>query len=247
MAYGLFEMKVGAGDTILAWMTNQAEHVTTILAAARLGINVVNAKDFDGEIELATAISKSNCKCIIYSGASKDVPGDGHDLLKTTIPQLVHGEAWEFGPKILKVPAFPSLKYVLTTRWDRADEGMINFKDILMYDAMTRYSPPSVDADTPLGSAVTSPGQLSRTFTQGELLAAAEKLSGELQLDSGSKLVLTDQSLYGVALGTTIALQNTIPLVIPSELPDKSALEQAQHDEGDMVVLEPAVVDSLLL
>ena len=27
MAYGLFEMKVGAGDTILAWMTNQAEHV----------------------------------------------------------------------------------------------------------------------------------------------------------------------------------------------------------------------------
>ena len=27
--------------------------VTTILAAARLGINVVNAKDFDSEIELA--------------------------------------------------------------------------------------------------------------------------------------------------------------------------------------------------
>ena len=54
---------------------------------------------------------------------------------------------------------------------------MINFKDILMYDAMTRYSPPPVGGDTPLGSAVTSPGQLSRTFTQGQLLAAAEKLS----------------------------------------------------------------------
>ena len=54
---------------------------------------------------------------------------------------------------------------------------MVNFKDIFMYNAMTRYSPPAVDGDTALGSAVTAPGQLSRTFTQGQLLAAAEKLS----------------------------------------------------------------------
>ena len=29
----------------------------------------------------------------------------------------------EVGPKILKVAAFPSLRYVLTTRWDKPDEG----------------------------------------------------------------------------------------------------------------------------
>ena len=45
----------------------------------------------------------------------------------------------------------------------------------------------------------------------------------------------------------TLIVPSPTQLVIPSELPDKSALEQAQHDEGDMVVLEPAVVDSLLL
>jgi len=228
-------------------MSNQAEHVTTIFAAARQGINVINAKDFAGQKELSAALTKSNCKAVIYSGANEDVPGDGHDLLKATIPELVHGNAWESGPKILQSPDFPALRYVLTTRWDKADEGMINFKEILMYDAITRYKPAEVSADTPLGRAVPTPGQLSRAFTHGELLAAAEKASSELQLNSDSKLCLKDDSFFGVSLAATIALQNTIPLIIPSEADDAEAFAQAEHDEGDMVVLDVDFLDSKLL
>lgn len=236
-------MKVGPGDTILAWMSNEAEHVATIFAAARQGINVVNAKDFAGESELSTIIKKSNCKCIIYSGTDE---GD-HGLLKDTIPQLVHEEAWDFGPKLLKSPDFPALRYVMTTRWDRPYEGMVNFKEILMYDAVTRYQPAVVSAQTELGRAVPAPGQLSRPYTHGQVLAAAEKLTGELQLTADSKLSLEDQSLFGIAVGATLALHNTIPLIIPSEHPDEAAKAQAVHDEGELVVLDGNLLDSQLL
>ena len=55
------------------------------------------------------------------------------------------------------------------------------------------------------------------------------------------------KSRSAIDMPLTLIVPSPTQLVIPSELPDKSALEQAQHDEGDMVVLEPAVVDSLLL
>ena len=167
--YGFVE-----GDTIALWMAESMEKHVSLMAAAKLGLQVV---DFDTSIiDVATlrdALKLSKCKSIIFDPITSDC--DRLQLLRKSIPEFFYYDDSDGQPFHSKY--YPELKYFIQTGFD-IEMGCLNYKHCFLPDPITNYSNDIASklADkTPLYSkiALSADGKSvtqSKVLTHGDIL-----------------------------------------------------------------------------
>ena len=154
-ANALFEYGLVTGDSVAVWMTESQEKHVTLLAAAKLGLKVV---EFDASInsmeDLRAALSMAEAKTIIFDPISGDV--DQLMLLRKAIPEFFEYDDTYGQPFHSKY--FPHLKYFIQTGFD-IEIGCLNYKHCFLPNSTTDYVGASTIKDsTPLHMSVTKKG-----------------------------------------------------------------------------------------
>ena len=152
LGFGLGELGLSPGDTILTVMPNNAEQFITTFAAASLGVNVVpssvsTAAAFESEL------IKSGAKMVIYSP-------DADDVVAETLPDVVEQQLVRADIPLIEDSRFPNLNHLCSTNYDLTDNNVLTFRQIFMRNAVTRspikQAAKAVTASTPVVGSITN-------------------------------------------------------------------------------------------
>lgn len=121
-AAGLLALGLKKGERIGIWSPNNAEWVTTQLAAAKAGLILVNINPAYRLSELEYALNKVQCRLLIHAVTFKS--SNYVDMLRTLAPEIENSR-----PGHLKTAKLPYLEMVATIGPDRFD-GFYTFTDI---------------------------------------------------------------------------------------------------------------------
>ena len=135
-ANALHEYGFSSGDSIAIWMKESMEKHVTLLAAAKLGLKVVELDTSITSVDdVRAALKISDCKSIIF-----DPIGDTSDnikLLRKAIPEFFYYDDTMGTPFHSKY--YPSLKYFIHTGFD-IELGCLNYKHVFLPDPETNYA-----------------------------------------------------------------------------------------------------------
>jgi hypothetical protein len=170
-ANALHEYGFVKGNSIAVWMKDSMEKHVTLLAAAKLGLKVV---EFDASIatkeDLRSALGVAAVKSVIFDPVTEST--DQLLLLRQAIPELFHYDDTMGQPFHSKY--FPELKYFIHTGFD-IEIGCLNYKACFLPDPLTNYAASvQLEDTTPLHSAV-SKGD--KGVTEGKVSTHKDGLS----------------------------------------------------------------------
>lgn len=127
-ANALLEHGFKAGDTIALWLPDAAEKHVTLLAAAKMGLKVV---DLDTSIssvgDLRAALTAANACTLFFEPVTAS--SDNLLLLRKAIPEFFHYDDTYGQPFHSKY--FPSLKWFVHTGFD-IEIGCLNYKSLFL-------------------------------------------------------------------------------------------------------------------
>ena len=121
-ARGLIALGFRPGDRLGIWATNQWEWIVTQLAAARIGVILVNINPAYRVGELEYALNKVGCKGLVTGVSFKS--SDYIAMLNELIPELAASEPGE-----VRSQRLPALTTVIRLG-DETTPGMFNFSDV---------------------------------------------------------------------------------------------------------------------
>lgn len=183
-ANALLEHGFSIGDTIAVWLPDSAEKHVTMLAAAKMGMKVV---DIDPKIsnvaELRIVLAQAECKALFF-----DPINDQQDkllLLRKAIPEFyyyddTHGQAFHS-------KHFPHLQYFVHTGFD-LEMGCLNYKSLFLRD-------PEVSAVDALKNQVNDglPLYAKASAKGGELIWKSQKdVLGTVEWGFADKLIKSE-------------------------------------------------------
>jgi len=129
-ANALLEHGFQFGDTVGVWLPDCAEKHITLLAAAKMGLKVV---DFDPKIstvaDLRAALGQAQCRALFFEPVS--AAQDKLLLLRKAIPEFYHFDD-TFG-QAFHSKHFPNLQYFVHTGFD-LEMGCLNYKSLFLRD-----------------------------------------------------------------------------------------------------------------
>lgn len=168
-ANALLEHGFTTGDTIAIWLPNAAEKHITLLAAAKIGLKVV---EIDMKVntvnDLRKILGQANAKALFFEPTTET--GDNLLLLRKTIPEFFHyddGYGQEFHSKY-----FPTLKWFVHTGFD-IELGCLNYRSLFLKHPescqVTAVQAHTTD-DLPLYSKASGSSEL-KWLSQGSTLA----------------------------------------------------------------------------
>jgi len=172
-ANALLEHGFQFGDTVGVWLPDGAEKHITLLAAAQMGMKVV---DFDPKIstvaDLRAALGQAQCRALFFDPVN--ATQDKLLLLRKAIPEFYHFDD-TYGQGFHS-KHYPNLQYFVHTGFD-LEMGCLNYKSLFLRDpevSSVEASKAKLSDDLPLyakGSA--NGGDLAWT-AQKDVLSAAE-------------------------------------------------------------------------
>jgi len=152
-ANALCEWGLAPGNEIAVWMTESMEKHVTLLAAAKIGLKVVDldmAIESKEDLRAALDIMK-DCKSIIFDPVTET--SDNLRLLRASIPELFEYDDTMGQPFHSKY--YPSLKFFIHTGFD-IEVGALNYKNCFVPDCVTDHiGAADVQDSTPLYSSIT--------------------------------------------------------------------------------------------
>jgi hypothetical protein len=151
-ANALLEQGFAMGDVIGVWLPDSAEKHVTLMAAAKMGMEVVDFGNAIGSVEdLRAALgSAKNIKAIFFEPTNE--AQDNLLLLRKAIPEFFHYDDTHGQPFHSKY--YPSLSYFVHTGFD-IEMGCLNYKSLFLHHPDTSYVDATAAAtkdDTPLYS-----------------------------------------------------------------------------------------------
>ncbi|MBL4671295.1 MAG: AMP-binding protein, partial [Arenicella sp.] len=121
-ARNLLDMGLESGDRIGIWSPNNVEWVTTLYAAAKAGLILVNINPAYRLSELEYALKKVGCRALVLAKSFKS--SNYTDMIATLIPEI---ESCELGKiKSKRVPTLSNLILIS----DEPESGYIRFSDL---------------------------------------------------------------------------------------------------------------------
>jgi hypothetical protein len=127
-ANALLEHGFHSGDTIAVWLPEGAEKHITLLAAAKMGLKVVNIDiSVESVQDLRAVLSQANAKALFFEPIT--ATSDNLLLLRKSIPEFFHYDdkyGQEFHSKY-----FPSLKWFVHTGFD-IELGCLNYRSLFL-------------------------------------------------------------------------------------------------------------------
>lgn len=171
-ANALLEHGFTTGDTIAVWLPDAAEKHVTLLAAAKMGMRVVDIDPAVSTVkELRTILAQAECKALFFEPTNEKQ--DNMLLLRKTIPEFFHYDD-TYG-QFFHSKHFPVLKYFIHTGFD-LEMGALNYKSLFLRDpeisVVAQLSPTLSDA-LPLFAQASAQGGALAWKSQGEVLATA--------------------------------------------------------------------------
>lgn len=172
-ANALLEHGFQFGDTVGVWLPDCAEKHITLLAAAKMGMKVV---DFDPIIstvaDLRAVLGQAQCRALFFDPVSASQ--DKLLLLRKAIPEFYHFDD-TYGQGFHS-KHFPSLQYFVHTGFD-LEMGCLNYKSLFLRDPQVS----AVDAvkskladDLPLYAKGSAKGGALAWKAQKEVLGVSE-------------------------------------------------------------------------
>eukprot|EP00605_Chrysophyceae_sp_TOSAG23-4_P002549 GSChrysophyteH1.ASY1.ANO1.2814.1 assembled CDS len=167
-ANALLEHGFTTGDTIAVWLPDSAEKHITLMAAAKMGVKVVDIDISISKVaDLRAVLKQANAKALFFEPVTDT--GDNLLLLRKSIPEFFHYDdkyGQEFHSKY-----FPSLKWFVHTGFD-LELGCLNYRSLFLKNP----DESAVDAlkaglsdDLPLYARASPSGELN-WITQGTAL-----------------------------------------------------------------------------
>jgi hypothetical protein len=171
-ANALADHGFATGDTIAVWLPDAAEKHVTLLAAAKLGLKVVEINPAISTVaDMRAVLKQAQAKALFFEPVNASQ--NNLLLLRKAIPELFyyddsHGQ-W-FHSK-----HFPTLKFFVHTGFD-LECGCLNYKSLFLEhpeeSAVAKVAPTLRD-DLPLFSQASPKGEPLAWVSQGQVLQAA--------------------------------------------------------------------------
>ncbi|MCS4063823.1 AMP-binding protein [Pseudomonas putida] len=213
-------------------LNNSVEWLMIQIAAAKIGVVLVNLNPAYRSTELEYALHKSGCKALISMTRFKTT--DYLELLRTVVPELDQST-----PGALRAERLPNLKAVIQLSLEEVP-GCLRFVDLLAggsaCDPALKAIGESLSANDvmniqftsgttglPKGAALTHRGVLNNGF----FLGMAIKLSAQDRLCIPVPLF----HCFGMVVGNLAALSHGATIVYPNDSFDPVAVLQAVQDE----------------
>ncbi len=172
-ANALLEHGFQFGDTVAVWLPDNAEKHITMLAAAKMGMKVV---DFDANIstvaDLRAALGQAQCRALFFDPVSGSQ--DKLLLLRKAIPEFYHYDD-EYGQGFHS-KHYPNLQYFIHTGFD-IEMGCLNYKSLFLRDPETSAVAAvesKITDDLPLYAKGSAKGGELAWKAQKEVLGTAE-------------------------------------------------------------------------
>lgn len=131
-ANALLEHGFTTGDTIAVWLPDSAEKHITLIAAAKIGLKIVDIDmKVSGVKELRNVLSQANAKALFFEPTTPT--SDNLLLLRKAIPEFFYYDdsyGQEFHSKY-----FPSLKWFVHTGFD-IELGCLNYRSLFLKNPM---------------------------------------------------------------------------------------------------------------
>lgn len=232
LASGLLTIGLQPHDRLGIWLNNSAEWLMIQLAAAKIGVVLVNLNPAYKSSELEYALRKSGCKALITMTRFKTT--DYMELLRDVLPELDQAT-----PGALHAKRLPDLRAVV--QLSLADvAGCLRFVDLL---AKGNALDPAVSA---IGESLAATDVMNIQFTSGTTgLPKGASLTHRGVLNNGyflgQAIKLTAQDrlcipvplfhCFGMVVGNLAALSHGATIVYPNDSFDPVAVLQAVQDE----------------
>ena len=167
-ANALLEQGVAMGDVIGVWLPEGAEKHVTLMAAAKMGTEVV---DFGGSDSISTvedlrsALSSANMKALFFEPTTESQ--DNLLLLRKAIPELYYYD--DSHGQMFHSKYYPNLMYFVHTGFD-IEMGCLNYKSMFLHNPESSLVDATATAtrdDMALYSSLHS----GKKITHGEVLA----------------------------------------------------------------------------
>jgi hypothetical protein len=156
-ANGLGELGLGSGDSIITILPVNAENVLTVFAAAKLGVHVVPATPGNAG-QLEALLSQTGAKAVIFDPSSKAI-------IEALLPEVCDSQFSPHDIDHIRDKRFPALDAVITTEWMLTDNGVLNFRQLLMRNHGTRdhvkKNAKFINGSTPLIGGMTNAAVLA--------------------------------------------------------------------------------------
>ena len=145
LANGLGELGLGPGDSIITILPTNAENLVATLAAASLGVNVLPTQPTSaGSLEVL--LTQSGAKGVIFDS------GQAQGVIDELLPKVTEQMLYLKDLDRIEDERFPALDLVVTTDYDLTDNGVINYRQMFMYNNVNRCqvkrASKIIDADT---------------------------------------------------------------------------------------------------
>ena len=169
-ANALLEHGFQSGDTIAVWLPDGAEKHITLLAAAKMGLRVVNIDmAIESVKDLRAVLAQANTKALFFEPMT--ATSDNLLLLRKSIPEFFHYDdkyGQEFHSKY-----FPSLKWFVHTGFD-IELGCLNYRSLFLKNpeqSEVASLQSTLTDDMPLWANASTKGGELKWASQGAVLA----------------------------------------------------------------------------
>lgn len=153
-ANALLDLGFSKDDTTTIWMAESSEKHVTLLAAAKMGMKVVDVDPTITDInDIRAFLRQSACQHIFFHPVTET--HDNMLLLRKAIPELFEYDD-TYG-QLFHSKHFPKLKKFIQTGFEQ-EVGMLNYKNMFLPDPVTKFAEIAAAAttdDTPAYCAVT--------------------------------------------------------------------------------------------
>ncbi|KAL9645510.1 hypothetical protein ABK040_000575 [Willaertia magna] len=234
VAKGLIKLGYKKGDRLGIWLPNSHEWIIVQLAAAKLGIIIVNVNPAYRKHELQHALNLVECKGIILVPEFKTT--NYIKMMYDLCPELEHTPSNERFPEV-DSNLLPHLKHIIncSVKQNVRYNGIINFDDILNFDNISLPKIP-LDCHDVINIQFTSGTTglpKSAALTHHNIANNGYFVGKRMNLTPDDKLCLPVPMYhtFGFVLGYLAFMINGASLVFPSFGFDAEASLKAVHTQ----------------
>jgi acyl-CoA synthetase (AMP-forming)/AMP-acid ligase II len=161
-ANALLEQGIGMGDVIGVWLPEGAEKHVTLMAAAKMGVEVVDYGESDAIStveDLRSALGSASVKALFFEPTTASQ--DNLLLLRQAIPEFYHYD--DSHGQMFHSKYYPSLAFFVQTGFD-IEMGCLNYKSLFLHHPETSLVDSTAAAtkdDMPLYSSLASGAKAS--------------------------------------------------------------------------------------